>query len=812
MNFSKIYDFIANHRKVFIILTFFLTLGAIVNLRFISVDNNVGTMLPEDKDIKRSLGFLQEEGFSGKVIIWLKLNSPNHTTGDLIKAVRKLSLSLEPPLVTKVTSGSGESDLLSETHLLSKYAGQIITPESLIRIEQSINPQAIEEKLKNMYQQALTPASAFTMPFIRGDPLGINRELFSSIKRLSENLGYKVSIEDGHFISPNGKNAMLIIDTPIEVTDGFGSRKLINYLNEKLNVLPEFISAEIIAAHLHAVSNEDVIKKDIRLTITIAGILFLLLFLFIFRDIRAGIVFILPLASIVVAINLASLILGEISYFIIGMGVVVAGIAIDYGIHVYIAVCIAARGNREDLIKKIARPITIGALTTISVFVSFFASSTRGYHQLALFSIFSILLCLCYALFLLPHFLDKTAEVNPVRCLPRWIPIIPRGLLSNRVKLFNRKNAIKKVSDSLSVTCWLAAAAILFFFTKGFTFANDLRQFDGSSEKIIKTEEAFSQVWQARSQPAIFVVQADTFSRVNQLSDDIYAQAVKKIGNEKFISFSSVWPSKEVRKHRYQQWENFWKHGHEKKLKDLLAVHGQVYNFSPDAFNPFFDNLYACEISEDIPREINFLSDLRSRFLINKDGGYQMISFFPDEENYLQKLASLTKSYPQAFIVSRGALARFISRAVSREVVFLSVIAGGLILFLTFLLLRNIRLATLSLTPVLTAILAMLAIPGLTAKAFNAPAIIAAMVVVGLSIDYGIFMVYSAHHNLKTQTSLAVSLSAATTLIGAGALLFAKHPVLFSIGLILVVGVSAGCLTALFVTPSLYRLWPSKCR
>ncbi len=151
-----------------------------------------------------------------------------------------------------------------------------------------------------------------------------------------------------------------------------------------------------------------------------------------------------------------------------------------------------------------------------------------------------------------------------------------------------------------------------------------------------------------------------------------------------------------------------------------------------------------------------------------------------------------------------------LSNAVSSEVVFLSGIAGLLILVLTCLLLRNIRLTVLALIPVITGIILILGILPVLGLSLNAPCVIAGIIVIGLCIDYGIFMVYTCEYNLKTGTRMAVSLSALTTVIGAGALLFALHPVLFSIGITLVVGVTGGYISALLVIPSLYRLTVKK--
>jgi predicted RND superfamily exporter protein len=90
---------------------------------------------------------------------------------------------------------------------------------------------------------------------------------------------------------------------------------------------------------------------------------------------------------------------------------------------------------------------------------------------------------------------------------------------------------------------------------------------------------------------------------------------------------------------------------------------------------------------------------------------------------------------------------------------------------------------------------------------FNAPAVIAALVVVGLNIDYGIFMVYTAKAELYPETLRATFLSAFTTVAGAASLLLAKHPVLYSIGFTLVSGLAFGCLAAILIVPAMYRLW-----
>ncbi len=76
-------------------------------------------------------------------------------------------------------------------------------------------------------------------------------------------MGFDVAIEEGHFISRDGRHAMLIIQTPVKMMDSQKSKELVQALDERINKLPGYVSADVIGGHLHTVSNERVIKRDI---------------------------------------------------------------------------------------------------------------------------------------------------------------------------------------------------------------------------------------------------------------------------------------------------------------------------------------------------------------------------------------------------------------------------------------------------------------------------------------------------------------------------------------------------------------------
>jgi uncharacterized protein len=788
---SRIYKLVEKNKRLIVKLLGAVILISLISLKFIRYNNNIESMLPADPQVQQSMRFLRESNFSDKLIISLKLKDNQYTTQDLISATDQLINSIKSPLVKQVIGNVSGTNLMQEMIFFLQYSPQLLGPESIAKLKTQITPSGIEERLKFIYRQSLTPGSSFLMPFLRADPLNLSSEILRNIQKLSTSSGYDVTLDNGHFISRDGKSAMVIIKTSVLLTEGFGSRKIVKYLQEKLAALPDFVSANIIAGHMHTVKNEDVIKKDIWLTSVIAALGFLLLFLFFFRDFRAIIIFLMPFAAVLISTCIAFLVFKNLSYFVIGLSAVIAGISIDYGIYVFMAVRKA--GNSLETLRQIIKPVLFSALTTLSIFAVFFLSNVEGYHQLAFFSNLSIILCLGFALFILPHFLskeDSSGQTNPV------------------IALHEPSNS--NIPDYILVITWVVFIIVMIGFAGQLRFNNDINQFDGAGREVFKSEEEFHNTWGAKSLPAVFVTCASTLKNVYELNTSVYEAAIKAVGKDNFNSLVAIWPGLSSRQANLAGWKKFWNKAKEDEFKGLLATYGKTYNFSPDAFNPFFQKLRPQVNLEVEPRNLVFFDQLKDQFVLKKESGYQMISFFPDEDKFIQKLSVVSKNYPGTFLVSRKNFSQQISQALSGELAFLAFLAVFATLGLTFLLLRNLRLTILAMVPVITALAMIAGVMRLLGLSLNMSSIIAAMVVLGIVSDYGMFVVYYCKYGYKTGTYFAVTFAALTTLIGTGVLLFAQHPVLFSIGVTLTTGVLTGYLSSLLIIPALYRLWRVK--
>jgi uncharacterized protein len=785
--FLLFYRFVHGHKKWVLGFVLAATAIACAGLMAVRYEGNIDLMLPPDKEIMRSMDFLRDSSLSDKMIVSLSLTESSKTKKDLFLVVDQLAAALTPPLFTKVTSGFSVADVMDEFSVL-RYAPQVLGKDDLAKIDTQINGETVSRKLRAIYRQSLRPESIFMSSLSRVDPLGIKLLLLDKLRALPASMGYDVAVEDGHFISRDGRHAMLILQTPVPMMDSARSKELITALQGRIKELPEYVSADIISGHLHTVNNELVIKRDIKVASIIASVAFLLLFLLVFRDARVLFVFIIPLIAVVWAIIIASLVETRLSYLIIGFGTAIAGISIDYGLLVYIAL---KKGADTSQTVKLAKLVFIDAITTIFSFFVLYFSLIRGYHQLALFSMLCIFFCLLFSLFVLPLTLSwKRYEMVPD-------PTVGESF--------------KKISWPAKpvVAVWTLLTIVLFILSFSVRFESDIKKLDGSGPEVQRAEQAFHDVWGGKANQAIFVVTGKSFEEAMQLNDLVFRDASKAIGNSDFTSLALFWPSNKLRKENRDQWDRFWKQDRAVKLKRLIKENAAAYGFSEEAFVPFFDGLFTHGLDSASPGSL--ITQLQERFIVHKGGEYRVMSFFPDEQRTIDSLSSILNKYPGTFIVSGKALSSSISAFTAKEIKILAPLAVLFNVILAWLFFRNWRETLIALVPVLTGVVWLIGIMSLFDMPLNVVNIVAGIITTGVIVDYGLGITYEYRYNLRIGTVIAVTLSAAANVIGAGALLFAKHPALYSTGIAMVICMVTGYLSSLVVIPSLCSIVrPSK--
>ncbi len=784
--FGLIYNFIKNNSRLSLCVIGLLNIIAIGGLFGVRFDDNIELMLPADKDISRSINFLRDSNLSNRVVISLSLTAADKDKKDLLLAVDQLAAHLDHSLFSEIVVGMSAPEMTKSMDFLVEHTPQIFSAKDLAYIDTQINSKSISERLGNIYRQILKPGGIFVNKMVRSDPLGLNLLALDKLKALSAHMGYNINVEDGHFISKDGRHAMLIAKTPVQVTDILGAEKLFSALDKQFKQLPDYISASVISGHSHTLSNKKGMSRDILLTSVITSIAFLTLFVVILKDVSSILIFLIPLSAVILSINLYYLFWGKLSYSVVGLGAVLAGISVDYAIHVYIAVRLGK--DAFDSVKQVRLPVFAGAVTTIALFIAFFSSEIKGYHQLAAFSILAIVLAFIYSLFVLPHFLPANKGFAGLEKL---------GIISGF-----------KCSSNLSVIVWALLTLVFLALSFRVKLDSDIKKLDGTDAKILQEEARFQSIW-GQKRMGIFVTTGDSYEAALELNDIIYKQAINAIGVDNFSSLSTLWPSEKTRQENAARWKQFWQAGRAEKLRNWLEIEGLKYQLAKDAFSPFFDKLYEYKAATlpDDPTNSGFLTKLKERFVQRQGDKYRALSFFPEDKESVAALLDLSRLYPDTFLVSGIALSDSISAGVYRNIERMLPVAVILLVLLTYLCLQNIRGTIIALVPVATSMVWLFGLMTLFDLSLNGANLIACVILSGLCADYGIFMVYEFRGDLDIGTDLAVALAALTTIIGAGSLVFAKHPALFSVGITMFIGISTGYMASVFVVPQLCAIF-----
>lgn len=808
MKFPALFEPVYNcfNRRPGITAAFFFIVAILAGIAMplVPFEGGLEIMLPEGSEARRSVLFLRDADFADKAAFSLSLDDPAASEEDLLSQMAELEKKFEKsPLIQRVITFPDEREMFNHLMFFLDHFDELAGPRSIEQLKQRLDKQVIQEHIRKIYIRILQPEGSFIQPILRRDPLGISSIILQRIRELSQTFDYQVKLSKGRLIHPDGRHGLILLETGIPMTDTVGSRRLVAWLNKVQDDIPNGFQAEFVAGHQRTVSNEKLLRRDIRFTATVVALVFLALFFLVFRDFRAGFIFLVPCVSILISIHLASWIMGRLSYLIIGFGAVMAGIAVDYGIHVY--VCRQQNFNPRSAIRGILRPILIGGLTTMSVFLAFLVSTVPGYRQLAGFAVISITLSILGAIFILPALLSFRLSKSP--------SLLHSNSAEGHKSLLTKTAAgvDNKISSNGStwwaVFFWVALPATAFFAFQT-ELDTELSRLDGTTEEIKESEEHFQKIWgDYQENTAMAVVSGKDHEEAARNNDILYRKITKNLPEGEFKSLAAIWPSRRTRSRNQERWREFWTTDRINRVRRLINSAASEYGFSNDAFQPFFKLLAEDRSPTPEPIDNLVLDQLRSRFVQHHGDKVRIVSFFSDNPKYTKEVQAATKELPGSFIVSARRLGEALAESTAREAFIVAGAALVLILIVVFSLMAKLKMAIIALLPAASGVFWLLAFMYFTGLTVNIANMIAGIVVVGLGIDYGIFISHGQKSGGRTyrDTRKAVTLSAATSILGAASLLLARHPALFSIGITLTVGITAAFFAALLGVPATYR-------
>ena len=213
---------------------------------------------------------------------------------------------------------------------------------------------------------------------------------------------------------------------------------------------------------------------------------------------------------------------------------------------------------------------------------------------------------------------------------------------------------------------------------------------------------------------------------------------------------------------------------------------------------------------EPVPLAVNDLNviglnELYDSLVLREKDKVLTLTLTPDTAEIVG-LFDKDKNRPEGVrLVSQGRFRSIISKALIDNFTRYIVLALIIIIVSVSILFRNLKKIVLALMPVATGLIFMLGAMGFMGIEFNLFNIVATILVIGLGVDLGIFMVCNLSEGYEHTANLGILLGGLTSFVGLGALTLARHPAMSSIGITVLLGLCGVIPSALFVIPALYQ-------
>jgi len=418
-----------------------------------------------------------------------------------------------------------------------------------------------------------------------------------------------------------------------------------------------------------------------------------------------------------------------------------------------------------------------GAATSAAVFLLLALTPIPGVRQFGIFIGVSLPLCLLLTLLLFPAMLARTKAPLPK---PR-----PPKRLSPRLA---------------SILCFGLMAVFAILAALKLSVRTDLRQFNAAQAKLGDTAEAVEKLFLDGPAQGVLAMHGEDANKAlcsTHIISDRYLELDPGLEGRMF-SPSFLIPPESVREANLASWRTEF--DYPKFAKELRAA-AEEEGFEPDAFDPFLASLERGLESPDLDSIPEVFAPVLNRILrpaADGNGWYAAI-FLPQTA-----LAKHYRQVPYGIPISRTAIPDMIVSDMKNAAALPVVLAVLSVFVIALLFFRSVRDSLCAMIPVAMALLAVCAVYALCGKPLNLAAEMSLVLLSGLAIDYGVFVIGS-ERSANPYVFRAVTASALTTVAGGLTIVFAAHPLLHEAGFALIPGVLAAWAAATFLLPSIRR-------
>ena len=805
--FIGLYDYFERHKILFYLslISCILLMGFFaLQVRF---EENITQFFPDTKDSQNTIKVFDNLKIKDKIIIMLSSADTCHQVepDSLIEAAGQLQQTLTEKaggtLIKGIFAQVDQSLIGGATDFVYEHLPLFLTDTDYQRFDSLLTEKGIQAIMQKNYTNLLSPAGIALRSYILRDPLGLGSEALKHLQDFQLEANYE--IYDEHIFSKDGSTLLMFI-TPVFSTGSTGKNdELIKILEEELQHVQgesPTIRAEYFGGPSVGVYNARQIKKDTIQTSSLALLIIIVFISLVFKRKRSIPLIITPvLFGGLFALFLIFFIKGSISAIAVGAGSAVMGIALSYSIHML------AHQNHvstvQQLIKEIAYPLTVGSFTTIGAFMGLIFTSSDLLRDFGLFASLALVGTTLFCLIYLPHFLKGQADVK-------------QGCI---LRIIEKINAYSYEKNKWLVGGILLITVICLFTSQKVGFNNDMMSLNYEPQHLKQSEEKLMQLFDNGEKTVLFVSvgkdmnqATETYAMTNQKLSALKDQGLIK----DYASASQFLISPQEQQLRLKKWKDYWTDEKQQQIREQLETAAAEYRFRPGSFDPFYQWLnqpfgeYHYTAQED-----DLSGKLLNEWQTSADSITMLISQIRISDQNKETVYQNFSKTQDVVIFDRSYFANKWVSAINDDFYLILYISSFLIFFALWFSYGRIELTLMSFLPMLVSWVIILGLMGILGIEFNIINIILSTFIFGIGDDFSIFIMDGLQNKYRTGQKVlnshktAIFFSAFTTVVGMGALVFAKHPALQSISLISILGMIAVVLVAYTIQPLIFRFF-----
>lgn len=772
------------------------------------IEEDITKTFPRTEEFKKYDNLYRNSSISGNIIV--AIGPLRTSSSEALVSIGEELLEQFNGLDTglfKAIQFSSEAAKMQEAY--GNYLRDLpyfLTADEIDTLFKDLSEDGIETRLTSTLNRLRSYESMGTKKFLMMDPLQLGSPILGRLSKLEEGNTFK--IVDGYTFTADGEYLLMIVKPTHPPTETFENTRLVESLKEKVESVSENLNeTEILlfGGPVIAVGNASRIKKDTNLVGILAGVSILLLLIGYFRRITIPILFFLPaIFGLVFALAMITLLQGSISAIAVAVGTIVLGIAIDYSFHFFNHY--RETGSIGETLKDVSSPMLLGCATTVAAFFCLNFLHSEVLADFGTFAGLSLIGTAFFALLGLPHIASlakfkphsEPKEKEPMAF--KWKALLFFSLMGATIFLWNFADEVEFENDLNKIN----------YFPEHLQRAQDIIVGDSNRESLFVLS-ADEELGKAIERTASLrgtnqsVLSEEIASGKNPRNDGQDTSIRYTVLTDVVLTPTQVTASVET-------WNRYISELDE-EIEFNLSEKGAELGFQPQFFDVYQDVFRTFEhADEQFYRDFLLNDPIYSEFVFLGDDGYNVVSTvnlpkaertaFTNEVNQLEGLET----------VARSSLAHDLVNTVSDDLNFMLILTSLLVFVVLLLTYGRLELALVTFLPMAVSWVWILGICGLFHIKFNMINVVVTTFIFGLGDDYSIFVsdgILSRYKygidKLKSYRS-SIILSAITTIIGTGVLIFSQHPALHSIAVLSVTGMVCVVIASLTLQPLLYDI------